>query len=334
MRRPKTLSKPHFLLRRCFFLLWGIGILGIFPPWLEGADAYLKQHLRLDVLQGRLFYERSLPGQGGLSMSGRMGKNVRKFQLKNNAEKAVDFSLLVNTKTSSLRIVCQGGTEIRFFWLDTKSSRYVQFSQLSGKPLRLEQGALTDELRETYLNQTEEKELDFEKPKTPDAEVFTAPTFWELVLCVPDSMVSALDTVFQELSWTGLVKELQNLIVESLIRNADKNVPLAEAAQWVQQLGDEKYSLREKADRELRKLGNVLFVLVAKLDWNELDAEQQMRLQRMLQQIEVLRGVESLELFVLDWIQNPAIWRQVQKSENPEFRDYATKKLQSLEGKP
>lgn len=334
MEQPNDLKRRLFHPWSYFFLLCGMVSFCFIPNSLEGADAYLKQHLRLEVVQGRLFYERSRAGQGGLSMSNRRGMNVRQFKLKNDTENTVNFSLLVNTKTSSLRIVCEGGTEIRFFQIDTKTSRYIQFSQLSGEPLRLEQGALTEELRDAYLNQTDEKELNFEEKKTPDAELFTAPTFWELTLCVPDSLVPALDTVFQELSWSGTVRKLQNTLVESLIRNADRQIPVDEASQWIQQLGNETFSVREKADRELRKLGNLLLVLIAKQDWNQLDAEQQMRLQRMLQQLKVVRGVEAMELFVLGWIQNPAIWRQVQQSENPVFRDYATKKLQSLEGTP
>lgn len=310
------------------------GCFSLFSTSLEGADRYLKQHVRLDVLQDRLFYERVHPGQGGLTLSERMGRNVRKFQMKNNPEKSVEFSLLVNTKTSSLRITCREGMEIRFFWIDTKSSRYVQFSQLPGKPLRLEQGPLTDTLRETYLNQTDEKELNFEAKKTPEAEVFTAPTFWELVLCVPDSLLSGLQTVFRELSWSGGVKELQETIMASLVRNADGELSMHEVLSWVQDLGDERYSVREKADRKLRELGNLLFVLAGKLDWNQLDAEQQMRLRRMLWQVDVLRGVESLDFFVVGWVQNPAIWRQVQKSENSEFRAIATEKLRALEEKP
>jgi hypothetical protein len=111
-----------------------------------------------------------------------------------------------------------------------------------------------------------------------------------------------------------------------------------DAQKWstlVEQLGDERFAVREAADRHLRDAGRAIVVFLERLDRNRLDAEQDYRIRRILQSLSSGKGADDTVERAAAWLSgDPEIWWALMRRDAEPTRRVAAKRLESLLGRP
>ena len=111
-------------------------------------------------------------------------------------------------------------------------------------------------------------------------QVHHFPGVWHLVVIEPElarAQVLPLLRLLQH-GW-DLNKTAGEIEAALVVAATDQAIPDKHRwAQWVEQLGDPRFSKREAADRQLREAGRVVVTFLQQLDPNRLDAEQQFRI--------------------------------------------------------
>ena len=79
-------------------------------------------------------------------------------------------------------------------------------------------------------------------------------------------------------------------------------------AVWVDQLSDPVYRHREKADEKLRQAGPVVLGYLTRLDMRRLDAEQQIRIRRMVRDLSAQQGEDTPQSIAAMLIGDPFVW--------------------------
>jgi hypothetical protein len=108
---------------------------------------------------------------------------------------------------------------------------------------------------------------------------------------------------------------------------------LPDPGRWavlVEQLGDERFSRREAADRELRSLGRVVSIYLQQLDASQLDAEQHYRVRRILMALSA-RTDNDTPPEVAQWLAgDPVVWLAMLSRDDEPTRRLAAERLKAL----
>ena len=178
-------------------------------------------------------------------------------------------------------------------------------------------------------------------------KVYQAPSLWHLAVARPKEcrqhLFPLLASFFPDCRW---------LLIESA---SVEQTLLSEAAgggivsrqrlmELVQQLGDDHFAKREAADRQLRALGAWASGPLGQLDCRELDAEQQFRIQRILDMPLALRaGPNGMDLrfdpqvarhIAMRLAADPATWLLLLERPEESIRRTAARQLTGLLGEP
>ena len=125
--------------------------------------------------------------------------------------------------------------------------------------------------------------------------------------------------------------------MEAALREAAAEGNLPDPQRWaalVEQLGDERYSRRAAADRELRAMGRVVFTYLQGLDRDRLDAEQHYRVRRIVMSLAANMN-NDLPPEIARWLAgDPVVWLALLSRDDESTRRLAAERLEALLGEP
>ncbi|MBN2578905.1 MAG: hypothetical protein JXB10_07935 [Pirellulales bacterium] len=170
-----------------------------------------------------------------------------------------------------------------------------------------------------------------------EARRYAAPTLWHLLLEHPDETRRCLLPCLELLqSPDGKLTETAAVLESELFRRAQIGVPVSRSQweQWVAQLGDDCFGTRQAADRALRSCDVAVLSYLQQLDFRRLDAEQQFRLQRIIDAFSRQIDDDSAERTAAWLSGDPRIWLTLAARPEAALRRAAVKQLEDLLGEP
>ncbi len=189
---------------------------------------------------------------------------------------------------------------------ENRADAYMLFVQKPGKPIvfTLGTGAARREIR--------------------------AATVWELLIAYPEECRQHLLPILYTLrpGWNLLLAAEQ---VKSNLLQLAAAGPASQDALWLElvgQLGRDDYAVRDAADRRLREAGRQSAAFLKKLDKAKLDAEQRLRVARILR--DFAEGEQSPREIAEEFFGDPQIWLAVARSDEEPARCTAKGELQRL----
>jgi len=195
---------------------------------------------------------------------------------------------------------------------DRSEPAAVEFRQAPGEPVSLKVGSKGQE------------------------RTYRAATIWHLFLQEPaacqEHLAPLLAVILRELD---LVKTAQD-VEATLVRTAGRGNPPDQKrwAQWLEQLADPRFAVREAADRKFREEGRIVMTYLQQLDLPRLDAEQSYRVRRILRALAETGGDES-PAQIAHWLAgDPAVWLALLSRDDASTRRLAAQRLASMLGGP
>ncbi len=125
--------------------------------------------------------------------------------------------------------------------------------------------------------------------------------------------------------------------VEGELLKLAKAGKLPERGRWnrlIEQLGDEQYARREAADRLLRQEGPAVASSLEQLDFDQLDAEQQFRVRRIVASFRGRIATDAPDQIAAMLFPEPLIWLAFLDRPEKTTRTAAAKQLAALLGEP
>jgi hypothetical protein len=166
--------------------------------------------------------------------------------------------------------------------------------------------------------------------------IVKAPTIWRLLLAHREPcekyVLPSLELLFKK---TNLGDEADKIEKELLA--AAKAGKLPNRREWdelVKQLGDDSYARRQAADRRLRAFGPPVAAYLRSLNRKKLDAEQQMRIHRILESFAVQVDDETPADRAEMMLGDPMIWLILMERDDEKTRVLAAGQLERLLGRP
>jgi len=164
--------------------------------------------------------------------------------------------------------------------------------------------------------------------------VVRAPSLWHLLVKEPQAcrehLIPLLTLLDGHSNLEGKANELESL----LLRGAATGEP-PDPTRWatlIEQLGDDRFARREAADRELRALGRVVLTYLRRLDRGRLDAEQQYRIERIVDHLSQDVTSDTVE-DVAPWLAGDAVvWLDLLARDDESIRRLAAQRLKALLG--
>ena len=168
------------------------------------------------------------------------------------------------------------------------------------------------------------------------ARELRAASLWHLLLAEPAECRQSLVPLLNLLQPKWELEKTRDEIRAILLRMA-KSGSLPDQkrwAEWVQQLGDNRFAKREAADRQLREAGRAAVAYLQQLDPSRLDAEQQYRVRRIIQALTAGSGDDAPEQ-IASWLFGDAsVWLAMLSGDEEPARKTAARQLGTLLGKP
>jgi hypothetical protein len=161
---------------------------------------------------------------------------------------------------------------------------------------------------------------------------FSAPGLWHLFILYPEESRKYLAPLLQMLQPNWKLADQASALEAELLR--DDGIPPAfdrsNWARWVAELGDESFARREAADRSLRAASPALLVYLQQIDANQLDAEQQFRLRRIVEMLSQKISNDSPSQIAAWLAGDPAIWLAFLSRPEVSSRRIAAKRLAAI----
>lgn len=163
-------------------------------------------------------------------------------------------------------------------------------------------------------------------------ETYTAPTIWHLLLAHREACSQYLLPFLRILRPDWRLLEQADQIEAELLRAAKRGA-LPDRNRWaelVAQLADDQFGRREEADRQLRALGQPVVAYLKGLRRDKLDAEQQVRIHRIIRSLSSTQGEESPSQIASALVADPTIWLVLLERDLLETRRLAAAHLARL----
>jgi hypothetical protein len=160
-----------------------------------------------------------------------------------------------------------------------------------------------------------------------------ASTLWHLILAHPDETRRELLPCLELLQPPGgKLSETAAALETELVRKAQSGVPgnRSQWKQWVAQLGDERFAKRQAADRALRACDPAVLSYLQQLDFRRLDAEQQFRVQRIIEAFSRQVSDDSAEQMAAWLAGDPTVWLALAARPDGALRRTAVERLEAL----
>ena len=268
--------------------------------------------VQFQVVSGRLLVTPRQPGRSSTWTNSSRDRTERMQVNLTGGEPRIEYEL--STKGMRLAISVTGKSQIRIRRERREDATVVplEFVQDAHGPLSLAWGT-----------ESQRREA-------------RAPSLWHLCFEEPEVCSQHLLPNLEMLrpNW-DLAKTAEQIGLE-LCQNAGLQQPLPRQ-RWtslVVQLGNERYSKRQAADRELRDAGQAIRAFLEGFDRNALDAEQRHRMRRILATLS-RRGDNDTPDGVATWLAgDPRIWFGLLRNGDPARRRLAAEQLGRLLEEP
>jgi hypothetical protein len=188
----------------------------------------------------------------------------------------------------------------------------VEFRQTAGEPLVLKVG------RESRQ------------------QVYRADTLWQLMIVQPEECKHHLVPVLEALRPEWKLDRSASVVEQELLKvaAAGKQSNRQQWAAWVEQLGDNHFVKREAADKQLRTTGAGVLPYLRRLDYAQLDAEQQFRLRRIMKALSKQTSEDTPEHVAVTLFEEPTIWWGLLSRPEESTRREAARRLTAILGGP
>ncbi|MCE5266631.1 MAG: hypothetical protein LLG00_01925 [Planctomycetaceae bacterium] len=169
-----------------------------------------------------------------------------------------------------------------------------------------------------------------------DQKIVRAADLWALLIETPPEfakeLLPLLDMLRPGVKLADAVSEVETSLLE--IRTGHAVADQSAWAALVRQLGDDSFSRREAADRELRSRDPATVAYLRRLDLSKLDAEQRFRIRRILEAATAQSDDDSPEQAAASLAGVPAVWLALLARPDIATRKAAARQLASLLGGP
>lgn len=165
-----------------------------------------------------------------------------------------------------------------------------------------------------------------------DQQVFHAADLWRLFVEQPKPCRQHLFPLLAMLRPDWKLDEMTAAVERSLLESVQENT-ITDHARWatlVEQLGDDRFAKREAADRTLRAGDTATLHYLRQLDFQRLDAEQQLRVHRIVAALAGVHEDDSPEAAAASMAREPAVWLALLERSDPATRRTAAKQLATL----
>ena len=164
--------------------------------------------------------------------------------------------------------------------------------------------------------------------------VYEAANLWRLLAAEPELCRRRLAPLLELLKPDWRLSQTALDAEQSLYESAKllTSAPLADWRRWVDELGDEKYSKRQAADRQLRGLGRGGALFLMSIDSRGLDAEQQSRIRTIFQDLSGGQRADTPERVAFFLVREPYAWLRLLESDDLAQRRLALGYLERLAG--
>ncbi len=166
--------------------------------------------------------------------------------------------------------------------------------------------------------------------------VLRAANLWQLAIEQPKECREDLFPVLELLRPDWKLSETADRVEASLLARAgeEENAARARWAPLVAQLGDEQFSKREAADRALRAGAASALNYLRRLDFNQLDAEQQFRIRRIIRKLSARSEDDSAETVAASLFYDGEVWLALLARPEKATRQAAARRLTTRLGRP
>jgi hypothetical protein len=299
-----------------------IAVAGALLGWIaadtgQGQELLLNQvvqgnWLRCSVVGGRITVDGTRSGNTR-STSKRTGHDEAINIRNENGQFALDYERSNREERLIIEIASTGNrVVIRRTPQGNSATIPVEFSQVSNDTVTLTFGSGTQQ------------------------QVFRAQGVWQLLIAQPKECRQHLLPLLEMLRPNWNLADTAVSIEKKLLRDADGNAS-ASRVRWatlVDQLADERFAKRETADRALRRGDSSALAYLRQLDFARLDAEQQFRVQHIIEALAGQNDDDSAEQAASMLACNPMVLLALLGRPELTTRQTAARQLISLLGGP
>lgn len=268
--------------------------------------------LRFSIDDGRIALRWSRMAAIEISTGGGENKESLRIHNENGQSK---FNYERNSSEEQLTISVEGsGESLVISRLPRGKTPFtpVRFTQAVGEPVALTLGAGEQQ------------------------QTFQAASFWRLLMAQPAECRQHLFPLMEILRPNWNLADMAASIEAELLQAARQDSE-ASRARWgklVAQLGNDRFSARESADRSLRAGGGEALQYLRQLDFAQLDAEQEFRIHRIIAALAGDTEGDSAEAAAASMLRDPIIWWTLLGRADRATRETAAKQLAAILGEP
>ncbi len=222
----------------------------------------------------------------------------------------VDYEVSSGDERLSIAIRAGQSVELRYLPADDAGGAQVEFSQAAGSPTVLSVRSGSRQQR------------------------FEAASLWHLLIAHPAPSREYLLPHLAVLRPDWQLGELARAVERELLRMAKAAGP-PDRGRWaelVDDLGDDRFAVRQTADRELRRTGRQVASFLEDLDPAQLGAEQHFRVRRILFDLDRQEFEDVPAEVASALLGDAAVWRALLEREDPAVHHMAAEYLAALTG--
>jgi hypothetical protein len=167
-------------------------------------------------------------------------------------------------------------------------------------------------------------------PPADKPRVLEAPTVWHLLIIHGDDCRKGLLPRLEAMRPDWRIGATVTAAEDELVRLAAgaEKPDRQQWAAWVNQLGDPLCARREHAEAQLRDAGPAVLAYLNRLNTGPLDAEQQLRVRRIVRVLSTKQGEDTPENVAAMLIGDPRVWLRLLSSGDESVRKAAVKQLE------
>jgi hypothetical protein len=185
------------------------------------------------------------------------------------------------------------------------------------------------------LTQVPGQPISLSLPPSDKPRVLHAPSIWHLVIIHGDEckqVVPMLESLRSgwHINLTAQTIEDELVKMAAVSRKSDRK----QWETWVRQLGDPRYTARERADKHLRDVGPAILGFMTRLHMSELDPEQQSRVHAIIRILSTQTTEDTPERVAATMIEDPLIWLALLSRREASTRQAAAQQLAVILNRP
>jgi hypothetical protein len=284
---------------------------GLAPGQVPKMSPSLDGQMRLfepRVIAGRIVAISSHAGQN--TSSSRNGSDRReRLSIKlTQSGPSVSYELTTPSEQIGFEIVAGDRVTLRRQYRTEQGTASTEFYQIPDRPIIVLSGPADASVR------------------------FEAPTLWHLFLAEPELCRQQIVPLLELMRPDWPVRHLADEIEERLCRASETPVLPDQGAweQWVAELGGNRYSQRQTADRRLRESGPRVLPFLQRIDRARLDMEQSRRIRDIIRSIAGEEDEDTADRATLWLVDDPRAWYALTAREEVAKRRLAAEQLARL----